>query len=125
MSTVTAPQSTVTELEHQLNQQILQGDILGAFDRFYADDVVMQENSQEPTNGKAANRKREEAFLAAIEQFHGAEMHVSAVNGNVSFSEWTVDATYKGGGRFALTQVAVRRWKDGKVVHERFYYSKG
>src|ERR1700694_5753001 len=106
MSTVTARQSTVTELEQQLNQQILQGDILGAFDRFYADDVVMQENMQEPTNGKEANRKREEAFLAAVEQFHGAEMHVSAVNGNVSFSEWTVDATYKGAGRFALTQVA-------------------
>jgi ketosteroid isomerase-like protein len=125
MSTVTAPATTVTELEQQLNQQILKGDILGAFDRFYADDVVMQENLQEPTKGKAANRKREEAFLGSVEQFHGAEMHASAVNGNVSFSEWTVDATYKGAGRFALTQVAVRRWKDGQVIHERFYYSKG
>jgi ketosteroid isomerase-like protein len=123
MSTITAV--SVTELDQQLNQQILQGDILGAFDRFYADDVVMQENMQEPTKGKAENRKREEAFLASIDQFHGATVHATAVNGDVSFSEWTVDASYKGAGRFALTQVAVRRWKDGRVVHERFYYSKG
>jgi hypothetical protein len=24
--------------------------------------------------------------------------------------------------RRPLTEVAARRWKDGKIVHERFYY---
>jgi hypothetical protein len=32
-------------------------------------------------------------------------------------------ATHKGGQRSKLNEVAVRRWKDGKVVHERFYYA--
>jgi ketosteroid isomerase-like protein len=112
------------DLDRQLNETILKGDILGAFDKFYADDVVMQENSAEPTVGKAANRKREEAFLGSVEAFHGAALLSSAVNGDVTFGEWEFDATYKGAGRFKLTQVATRRWKDGQVVHERFYYSK-
>ncbi len=115
---------TVSELDSQLNQQILAGDILGAFDRFYADNVVMQENNSEPTVGKAANRAREEAFLASVEQFHGARVVSSAVNGTIAFSEWELDATYKGAGRFLLAQVAVREWRDGQVVRERFYYSK-
>lgn len=85
----------------------------------------MQENMNEPTVGAAANRKREEAFLASVEEFHGAEVHNAAVNGDVTFSEWTLDVTYKGAGRVPLTQVAVRKWKNGKVSHERFYYSKG
>jgi ketosteroid isomerase-like protein len=118
MSTMTAV------LDQQLNETILKGDILGAFDKFYADDVVMQENVAEPTAGKAANRKREEDFLASVETFHGAALLSSAVNGDVTFGEWEVDATYKGAGRLKLTQTAVRRWKGGQVIHERFYYSK-
>lgn len=115
----------VAVLDRQLNEQILAGDILGAFDHFYADDVQMQENTAPPTVGKPACRANEEKFVASVEQFHGANLLGSAVNGDLSYSEWQFDATFKGGGRVVLTQVAARRWKDGKVVHERFYYSKG
>ena len=115
----------ISELDGQLNRQVLQGDILGAFDRFYADDLVMQENSETPFVGKAENRKREEAFLASVEQFHGAKVLSSAVEGDVSFSEWEMDITFKGGVRMTMAQVAVRRWKNGKIAHERFYYAKG
>lgn len=115
----------VKALDDQLNQQVLAGDILNAFDRFYADDVVMQENTSEPFVGKAVNREREIAFLNSVEQFHGAKLLGSAVNGDRTYSEWELDATYKGGGRVKLTQVAVRQWRNGQVAHERFYYSKG
>jgi hypothetical protein len=117
--------TTTADLDRQLNETILKGDILGAFDRFYADHVVMQENLTDPFVGKAVNRKREEDFLSSVEAFHSAALLSSAVNGDVTFGEWEVDATYKGAGRFKLTQTAVRRWKNGHVVHERFYYSKG
>jgi hypothetical protein len=33
-----------------------------------------------------------------------------------------MDVTLKGVGRITMVQVAVRRWKDGKIVHERFYH---
>ena len=32
-------------LDDQLNQQVLSGGALDAFEKFYADDIVMQENS--------------------------------------------------------------------------------
>lgn len=117
--------TNVAELDRQLNEQVLAGEILGAFDRFYADDVVMQENSAEPSVGKTVNRKREEEFVASVEQFHGARVLSTAVNGDVTLSEWELDATYKGMGRFVLAQVAVRRWRNGQVIAERFYYNKG
>lgn len=113
------------ELDQALNQQVLGGDILGAFEKYYAEDVVMQENSDEPFAGKAANREREIQFVNSIAEFHGARVLASAVNGNVSFGEWEMDVTFKGGTRFKLAQVAVRTWKDGQVVRERFYYNKG
>lgn len=125
MGSPSAVQTSVKTLDDQLNQQILAGDILGAFDKFYADDVVMQENTAEPRIGKANNRKFEEAFVASIEQFHGAALLGAAVEGDRSYSEWEFDATFKGGGRIKLVQAAARQWKNGQIAHERFYYSKG
>jgi hypothetical protein len=125
MSTNAASQPDVKTLDEKLNQQIQSGAILEAFERFYADEVVMQENSDAPKVGKDACRQSERAVLDAVEQFHGVKLLGNAVNGDTSYSEWEFDATYKGAGRVKLTQVAARRWKDGLIVHERFYYQKG
>jgi hypothetical protein len=115
---------TIAELDAKLNDAILTGKALEAFEELYDENVVMQENSNEPFVGKAVNRQREIDFFSSIEAFHGAFVLSSAVNGDVSLSEWLYDVTFKGGVRVQLAQVAVRRWKDGKIVNERFYYSK-
>ena len=125
MSASTQATLDVANLDRQLNEQVAKGDILAAFDRFYADDVSMQENSDSPFVGKATNRKREEEFIASVQEIHSVKLLSSAVNGDVSFSEWEFDATYKGGTRIKLSEVAVRRWKNGQVAQERFYYNKG
>ena len=125
MSTSTQAALDVATLDRQLNDQIAKGDILVAFDRFYAEDVSMQENSDPPFVGKATNRKREEEFVASVQEIHSVKLLSSAVNGDVSFSEWEFDATYKGGTRLKLSEVAVRRWKNGQIAQERFYYNKG
>jgi hypothetical protein len=36
-----------------------------------------------------------------------------------------MDVTMKNGQRYTLNQVAVRKRKNGKIVHERFFYNKG
>src|SRR5882762_4547744 len=99
MSTATENPVDVKTLDDQLNRQIQAGAILEAFERFYADDVVMQENTDEPKVGIDACRQAERAFLDAVEQFHSARLLGSAVNGDTSYSEWEFDATYKGAGR--------------------------
>jgi ketosteroid isomerase-like protein len=115
---------TTLQLEEKLNQAILTGKAMEAFEEMYDDNIVMQENSAPPTVGKAANREREIAFFSSIEQFHGAGVLSYAVNGDKSLSEWFMDVTFKGGTRYKLEQAVARTWKDGKVVFERFYYSK-
>jgi ketosteroid isomerase-like protein len=121
----TATATSVQELDKQLNDDVLSGKIMDAFEKYYADDVVMQENSEDPRVGKAANRKAEEDFMSSVEAFHGASVKASAVNGDVTFSEWEMDMTFKGGKRLTMSQVAVRKWKNGKIVNERFFYNKG
>jgi ketosteroid isomerase-like protein len=120
-----ATATNVEQLDKQLNDDVLSGKIMDAFEKYYADDVVMQENSEEPRKGKEANRKAEQEFMASVEAFNGASVKASAVNGDVTFSEWEMDITFKGGHRVKMNQVAVRQWKNGKIAHERFFYNKG
>ncbi len=117
--------ANVAELNKKLDDAVLAGKALEAFDELYAEDVVMQENSDAPFVGKAFNRNREIEFFSSIAEIHSAAVLSSASGDDISFSEWEMDLTFKNGYRAKLSQTAVRRWKNGQIVHERFYYSKG
>ena len=112
----------IKELVTDLNSMILGGNALEAFEKYYAEDVVMQENEFPPTIGKDANRERERDFFSKVVEFRGADVKAVAVGDGVSMVEWYFDYTHKDWGRREYHQVSVQRWKDGKIVHERFYY---
>lgn len=114
-------QVETTTQDRELNRRILQGDLLGAFEEFYADDIVMREGAGEPTTGKDANRQREEQFVASVDQVNGVQLLGEAASDDRSYSEWEFDVTFKDGQRVAFRQVAARRWRDGQVVEETFY----
>lgn len=109
-------------LENQLNRLILEGRALEAFEQFYSEDIVMQENTDPPVVGKERNRAREQAFFGALADI-GVTLLGSAVGGDVAYSEWIYELTFKDGRKVALTEVTARRWRDGQVAHERFYYN--
>jgi hypothetical protein len=109
-------------LDTQLNELILTGKVFEAMERFYDKDVVMQENADEPCCTLATNLEREKLFFATVEQYHGAKVLSQAIGDDISVTEWENDVQFKGAPRMTMNQVAVRRWKDGKVVHERFYH---
>lgn len=116
----------LTALEAELNKMIIEGKGKEAFEKFYANDVVMQEPTGDPPRvGKDACRKAEDDFYANVEAFHGAKLLASVVGDGVTFSEWLFDFKLKGQPRVALQQVARRQWRNGKIVNERFYYHRG
>ena len=115
--------SDIDARDQELNDMILQGKILEAFDEFYADDIVMEEDGKERV-GKEANREYEEQFVNSLEAFHDAEIRARAVDeeNHVTLSEWYNDMTLEGVGRVQQEQVAVRTWnEDGEITNEKFY----
>ncbi|HSO23294.1 MAG TPA: nuclear transport factor 2 family protein [Chondromyces sp.] len=113
----------IRERVEKLNAMVLQGKIMEAMNEFYADDVVMAENDNPPTVGLAANLEREQAFVDNT-TWYGAEVKNVVVDGDTSMVQWWLDFhNVQYGARLAFTQVAVQRWRDDKIVDERFYYS--
>lgn len=114
---------SIRENVDDLNHQILNGQILPAFEQYYADDVVMVDQGQPPREGKDTNREYEEAFVNGLTEFRGAEVKSVAIDeaNNKSFVEWHFDFTHKDFGDQKYDQVAVQTWDGDQIVEERFY----
>src|SRR5690349_4722499 len=96
----------------QLNQMILEGNILDAFEKFYHDDVVMQDNNYPAREGKELNREYETAFVNGVTEFRGAKVINSIISDDLAVTEWWMDYTHKDYGTRNYTQLAVQRWKN-------------
>lgn len=106
-----------------LAKMIKEGKILEGFEMYYADDVIMEEVGDTPRVGKEANRAYEEAFVNGITEVRDMQILGIAYgdDGYVTM-ESSMDATHKDWGVMKMSQVAVQQWKDGKIVHEKFYH---
>ncbi|AIE86136.1 SnoaL-like domain-containing protein [Fimbriimonas ginsengisoli] len=101
---------------------VKQGALLDAFERFYAENVSMQENSYPASVGKDANREREKQFLASVKEVHEVDARFTIVEGNQAAIGWLLDFTNTDGVRLRMDQVAYQVWENGQIVSERFYY---
>ncbi len=110
-------------------EHIRGGKIVEAVERYYDDDVSMRENGGTPTVGKAANIEREKQFLSQVKDWHGFTAHSVGIDGDegdgTALIECSLEFTNTEDKRVTMEQVAVQRWKDGKIVSERFYYDAG
>jgi len=110
-------------LVDELNQMILEGKILEAFDKFYGEDVVMQDNNYPERVGKSVNRQYEEDFVNGLTAFRGAKVVNTLISDDLAVVEWWFDYTHKDYGDRNYTQLAVQRWKNGQIIEEKFYYN--
>ena len=108
---------------HELLDYIRNGKIMDAMKEFYAEDVVMTEPAYGETVGLAANLDREQAFVDSVKAFKNFEAPSVAIGDGVSIYENVMDWTDVNDNDIHVEQVAVQQWKDGKIVHERFYYA--
>jgi len=106
-----------------LNSLVVQGKLMDAFEKYYHDDVAMQENHLEPTYTKEANRERELEFLNNISEFRAAEVKGIGIGDKISFVVWKYDYTHKEWGIRDYMQVSIQHWQDGKIIHEQFIYT--
>ncbi|MEP6887804.1 MAG: SnoaL-like domain-containing protein [Nitrospirales bacterium] len=111
-------------LEDLLNH-IRQGKIIEAMNEFYDTDTVMQDNANPPTKGLAANIEREKQFMSGVKEWKGFNVNATGVGDNATFYESVMDFIATNGQPVHMEQTSVAKWKNGKIVHERFYYDTG
>ena len=118
---------TTTEIGTALVDLCRQGKNHEAMQTLYADDIVSFEAGAPPGMSQTTNGK--EACLAKGQWWaDNHEVHSAVVNGPwPNGDEFAVymhyDVTFKPSGkRFPMEETAIYTVKDGKIVHEKFYY---
>jgi hypothetical protein len=105
-------------------EMVNSGQILDAFEKYYHEDVVMQEVGEKERIGKADNREYEKNFVGSVKAVHGAGIDAITAdesNGVTMVESW-MDVTFQNDVRVKLEQVAVQYWKGDQIAKERFYH---
>ena len=101
-----------------------EGQMMEAFEKYYAENVVVVEANGDTRNGKEAQRQAIQQWFGMVQEMHGGGVNSITANeetGHACVESWT-DVTM-GGHRNKMEEVAVQRWENGQIVHERFYYN--
>lgn len=112
------------EKAKQLQSMIAQGQVNEALNELYAEDCTIVEGNGQVRSGRSAQLEAVKEWQNSISEMHGAGVGCitsDEENGVTCVESW-MDVTYQGGHRAKLEEVAVQKWKDGRIVHERFYF---
>jgi hypothetical protein len=109
----------------ECHRLVSEGKILEAFEKYYHNDIVMIEATGEVRKGKNTNREFQKQFLSGVKEIHDGG--VLSLNSNeeaatTSVETW-IEMTFHDGNRVKMEEVAIQKWQDGKIIHERFYYN--
>jgi len=117
---------TTQDVANKLVAYMRQGQIFEAQAELYADNIVCIEPedsmTQHITKGKKEVAEKGKQFASMIEERHGGSCSDPLIGGRYFSVEMSIDATLKGMGRQLLEEVCVYEVKDGKIVHEQFFY---
>ena len=89
--------TTTTELRaiyEDIKTLMSQGKAMDVFEKYYAEDVLMQENDNPSTVGKTANRARELDFFAKVTEIRGLQLKEVVYRDNLIIAEWFADYTH-------------------------------
>ena len=117
--------TTLKENVCALNDLITNKETLKAMELFYAHDVQMQENEDNPRKGKDTCIEYEKMVLEMFDIDSILIDQAISEDRNVVFSEWEMTITNKETKKISKrTQVSVQHWHEGLVESEKFYYNR-
>ncbi len=116
------------QLAKRLVELCREGKYEQAQTELYGEDAVSIEMDGLPPGalGNAAGlpgiREKGRKWMESIEAIHGGSVGDPVIAGNWFSLAMGIDATYKGMGRMDMQEICVIRVRDGKIVHEQFFY---
>ncbi|MCC6462410.1 MAG: hypothetical protein IT260_18225 [Saprospiraceae bacterium] len=108
------------QLVEAMDAQILNGNIVGAFETFAADTCTTKSNPQDLTHTKEQKVQVLRWFFDNIASINRIERPAVQLNGNVTDSQFVFDFTNRQGQPLVYREVIRRTWADGKVVEEQY-----
>lgn len=100
---------------------IERGQFLEALPRFYAEDMIAQENNSPPRVGRAVQTANEEAVLKRM-RFDSIRAVSFLVDGDRVAINYVFEMTTADGDHLRMDEVAYQLWRGNQIVNERYFF---
>jgi ketosteroid isomerase-like protein len=100
---------------------IERGEFLEALPKFYAEDMIAQENNLPPRVGRAAQIANEQAALKRM-RFDSIKVASYLVDGDRVAINYLFEMTTVDGDRLRMDEIAYQLWRGEQIVSERYFY---
>jgi sulfate adenylyltransferase subunit 1 len=111
--------SAVSDFQYLISE----GKTLEAIEKYYADNVQLQENNDAPRVGKTLALAHEKGNMERVKYFKiNIKSSVSDETQGIVMGEMHIDFETLKGDKVEMNEAFVQRWENGKIVFERFYY---
>lgn len=104
----------------KLDARVLSGDIIGAFDEFFADTCITHSNPQDVTRTKTQKTEALRWFFNNVGAINRIERLGSQTGDTETYSQFVFDFSDRWGNPLVFHEVIRRVWADGKVVEEQY-----
>ncbi|MFZ1700530.1 MAG: SnoaL-like domain-containing protein [Pyrinomonadaceae bacterium] len=111
----------ITELIDAKVELMKQGKMIEATEQFFAENAETIDFSGVVTRSREEMVEKMEGFLGSIAKVNGITFHNSAVNGKISFVEFTFDFDMADGSKVLWHEVIRSVWENGRIVSEQFF----
>lgn len=111
----------IRELLDEKIELMKQGKMVEATRQFFAENAQTVDFTGVLTSTREAMIEKMEGFLGSIANVNGITFHNSAVNGSVSFVEFTFDFDMSDGSKVLWHEVIRSVWENGRIVREQFF----
>lgn len=106
----------------KLDKLIARGEIMNAFEKYFAEDVTTHSDAGDESVGKAQKREFLQGFFGNMHDTNRITLHGNIIDGDTSYSSFTFEFTNLQGENLVWNEIIQRKWKDNLVVDE--YYSQ-
>lgn len=123
LTTISQEQEILKNANAVLNL-LAQGKFIDAMEEYLDDNVVLWEANAPAKEGKIHCINVEQELLNDVTKFHGYQLISGpAVSGDTSFYEAIMEFETKDGQKHRFEQAVRTKWKNGKIVDERYYHA--
>ena len=103
---------------------ITAGKTLEAIEQYFAADIEQVENNAPPVRGIEKAIEMEKVNLSKVDNFTIAiPLRVVDPTNGIVMGEMDIGVLYKNGKEINFREAFLQRWRDGKIIYQRFYYN--
>jgi ketosteroid isomerase-like protein len=117
---------TTQEVANRLVELCKNGQFDEAANELYGEDIVSIEPKGAPVErveGRENVLQKQAQFNEMVEEWHGSSVSEPVVANDHFSVAMGLDVTMKGAPRMKMDEIAVYQVRDGKIVHEHFFFT--